>query len=135
MNEPSLAGLAALYADSEPIRAEPICNDRMHRCRCGLPPDHEGAHECVDPDPQCGGCWMDHPTDRHQAIVIRYPGRRGGPTADMDLELPIGPAAEPRDDIIRMPRGAIQYIAPPSLGIPGFDLPPSQPQPPTKGST
>jgi hypothetical protein len=128
MSDPSLAGLAALYwADSEPVRAEPICNDRMHRCRCGLPPGHEGAHECVDPDPQCGGSWMDHPTDRHQAIVLVWPGMRdGGPCVDLDIELPIGPVAEPRDDIFRAPRGAIRFIPPPSLGIPGFDLPPSQ---------
>lgn len=63
-----------------------ICGDRMYACRCGLAPGHEGAHECVDPDPQCGGSWADHPHDPHLAVVQRWPGvRPGGPSEGMPL--------------------------------------------------
>jgi hypothetical protein len=57
------------------------CNAMFHLCCCGL--DEHPAnvpHECEDPDPQCGGSWLDHPTMHTHVFVVRFPGiRPGGP--------------------------------------------------------
>lgn len=103
------------------MNAELICNDRMHACHCGLPPGHDGDHECAVPDPQCGGIWRDH-EDPDMAWVIRYPGvRAGGPNEGMESD-PDEPVAEPRTDPPvatwpRGPRGGISFFPPPLLGL------------------
>jgi hypothetical protein len=106
---------------------EVICGDRMHACRCGLAPLHDGPHKCAEPDPQCGGSWADH-EDPDLAWVIRYPGvRAGGPNEGFGDD-PDEPVAEPRLDppdplamLLNAPRGAISFFPPPLLGIAGFD--------------
>lgn len=58
------------------------CHATLDRCTCGLD-DHPAdvAHECADPDPQCGGSWLDHPTDPALILVVKWPGLRGNPLA------------------------------------------------------
>lgn len=55
------------------------CTATLSRCECGLdehPPDV--VHECSDPDPKCGGSWLDHPTNPDLIMVVRWPGNRPG---------------------------------------------------------
>lgn len=110
------------------------CDATLDRCTCGLD-DHPAAvaHECVDPDPQCGGSWLDHPTDPALVLVVRWPGLRGNPVAiehAARLGLTDPPPGEtiteprpPDDDadmwamlglpnlgLIRVARGPIRYI-------------------------
>ena len=60
------------------------CPATLSECRCGLDPHPPDVpHQCVDPDPQCGGSWLDHPTEPNKMLVVRWPGIRGGSTTEI----------------------------------------------------
>lgn len=96
------------------------CEAVFHRCICGLD-EHSAdiAHECQEPDPQCGGSWRDDPTDPTRVVIVRYPGiRKGGPNVKFALEEGLvdpnpdgAPVVEDRDDpsVVRASRGGIRY--------------------------
>jgi hypothetical protein len=115
-----------------------VCGATVARCCCGLEPHGpETPHECKEPDPTCGGSWLDHPTDPDRMLVVRWPGIRGNPetmkvAAEEYPSLTDPPPGEPSDEPrpmemvyfpglgyfprrVRAPRGGIKFYPPPDL--------------------
>lgn len=102
------------------------CGARLSHCECGLDPHPADVpHECKDPDPHCGGSWLDDPDDPRKMFVVRWPGLRsnaaaqalaaedgltdpppGGPYVHDNRPMPIGFAAL---------RGRISFLPGPDL--------------------
>lgn len=128
--DPGLAELAYIDVDTGKFVADDPgerCGARLSNCVCGLLAHPSTvAHECQDPDPQCGGSWFDHPSDPDLVLVVRWPGLRGNPLAiehaaklGMADPPPGAPVEEPRDPApyrVRMPRGPIKFLPPPGVG-------------------
>jgi hypothetical protein len=110
--------------DTPPEVGVPQCTAELYGCDCGLA-EHpvDVAHECDEPDPQCGGSWLDHPTDPSKVLVVRWPGIRPGGINEARakaagiVDPPDGePVEHDRYYTFRVARGPIKYIPVISVG-------------------
>lgn len=57
-------------------KVDVVCDTREAECRCVLPPNHDGPHEC---DPAiCGGSWTFGEDGQFRIVRIPRPGGYGG---------------------------------------------------------
>lgn len=60
---------------SQPVEGVVVCPSYASSCHCGLPPDHDGPHECVDQE-RCGGQWTGSDATG-DVTPVRFPAAGG----------------------------------------------------------